>query len=250
MAAACRESPLGSGRAQPWLPEVASVNLLLAVAGDGVELRADPVCGPVSTALQVGEYQFAAGAWASCRGWVIMASPLASWEEGGGGTRLRNGARGGRAIRPGGGGGCGGGYRRRCGAGRRGRDRVGRRTRGGDSRRPHPRRGQPAHRARGGERARRGRFRLEPCRPSRPGVGRRHRDGGLRHRRDPQHAHRAGHHGCGDSGDPRTRGWRIWSAPSRSSGDRRSAPAAVARCSTRHRIRGCAPRPSARSIPP
>ena len=47
---------------------------LLAVAGDGVELRAAPVCGPVSTALQVGEYQFVgAGAWASCRGWVIMA---------------------------------------------------------------------------------------------------------------------------------------------------------------------------------
>ena len=35
------------------------------------------------------EYQFAAvaaGAWTSCRGWVLMASPLASWEEGGGGT--------------------------------------------------------------------------------------------------------------------------------------------------------------------
>ena len=89
MAAVCRESPLGSGRAQPWLPEVASVNLLLAVAGDGVELRAAPVCGPVSTALGIGEYQFAAvaaGAWTSCRGWVLMASPLASWEEGGGGT--------------------------------------------------------------------------------------------------------------------------------------------------------------------
>ena len=47
---------------------------LLAVAGDGVELRAAPVCGPVSTALRVGEYQFVAvGAWTSCRGWVIMA---------------------------------------------------------------------------------------------------------------------------------------------------------------------------------
>ena len=51
----CRESSPSSGRAQPSRREVASGNLLLAVAGDGVELRTAPVCGPVSTVLRVGE---------------------------------------------------------------------------------------------------------------------------------------------------------------------------------------------------
>ena len=64
---------------------------------------------------------------------------------------------------------------------------------------------RPRHRAAHGQRLRRARFRVEPCRPSRPGLDRRDRDGGFRDRHRPQSAHGAGDDRGGDPRDPGAR---------------------------------------------